>query len=225
MLYYFVTKMENGNGGYYYIPNTIGYIILLLIISTLLILISLIRSNKTTKKLQTKQLIFSSLAIALGVVASFIKFYNLPMGGSITLFSMLFICLVGYWFGPKIGIMTSVGYGLLQLFIEPYILSLPQLILDYILAYGALGLSGFMHNKKYGLYSGYILGVLGRYIFSFLSGIIFFANFAPKNFNPVIYALLYNGSYLIPEAAFTLIIITLPPMRYAINNVKKLTVQ
>lgn len=73
------------------------------------------------------------------------------MGGSVTLFSMLFICCIGYWYGLRTGIMTGVAYGLLQLISDPYIISLPQMITDYILAFGALGLSGIFCNKKNGL--------------------------------------------------------------------------
>ena len=61
----------------------------------------------------------------------------------VTLLSMLVICLPGYWFGAAVGIATATAYGLLQLIIEPYIISIPQLIVDYFLAFGALGLSGF----------------------------------------------------------------------------------
>ena len=86
------------------------------------------------------------------------------MGGSVTLFSMLFICCIGYWYGLRTGLMTGVAYGLLQLISDPYIISLPQMITDYLLAFGALGLSGLFCNKKYGLIKGYIAGVLGRYL-------------------------------------------------------------
>ena len=79
-----------------------------------------------------------------------IKLFHLPMGGSITLFSMLFIVLIGYWYGPEVGIMTSVAYGLLQFVIDPVFYSIPQLLVDYPLAFGALGLSGFFHDSKHG---------------------------------------------------------------------------
>ena len=56
--------------------------------------------------------------------------------------------------------MTGVAYGLLQMLIDPYIMTLPQLLLDYILAFGVLGLSGLFSNKKHGLFLGYLVGVL-----------------------------------------------------------------
>ncbi len=170
-----------------------------------------------------KKLVFSAMGIALATVTSYIKIWEMPMGGSITLLSMLFICLIGYWFGARYGIITGIAYGLLQFIIDPYMLSIPQMLFDYPLAFGALGLSGFFCNRKYGLQLGYIAGVLGRFIFSTLSGVIFFASYAPDNMNPWVYSTLYQGSYLGTEGIITLIIISLPPVTKALNSIKKQT--
>lgn len=170
-----------------------------------------------------KKLVFSAMGIALATVTSYIKIWEMPMGGSITLLSMLFICLIGYWFGARYGIITGIAYGLLQFIIDPYMLSIPQVLFDYPLAFGALGLSGFFCNRKYGLQLGYIAGVLGRFVFSTLSGVIFFASYAPDNMNPWVYSTLYQGSYLGTEGIITLIIISLPPVTKALNSIKKQT--
>ena len=168
----------------------------------------------------TRKLVFSAMGIALAMVASYIKVFEMPMGGSVTLLSMLFICLIGYWFGPKYGLLTGVAYGLLQFIVDPYMLTIPQVILDYPLAFGALGLSGFFSNRKYGLQIGYIAGVLGRFLCSTLSGAIFFASFAPKDMNPWAYSALYQGGYLGAEAAITMTIISIPPVARALKRVR-----
>lgn len=170
----------------------------------------------------TKQLVFSAAAIALAEVASMIKLFEMPMGGSVTLLSMLFIVLVGYWFGPSAGLMTGAAYGLLQFIMEPVFYTIPQVLTDYPLAFGALGLSGFFHKQKHGLIIGYIAGVCGRYFFSFLSGVIFFASYAPDTMAAPLYSLAYNGSYLGAEAAITLVLIALPPVSKALAQVKQL---
>lgn len=168
----------------------------------------------------TKKLVFSAMGIALALVTSYLKLWDMPMGGSVTLLSMLFISLIGYWFGAKYGIATGAAFGLLQFIINPYMLSIPQVLLDYPLAFGALGFSGFFKNHRYGLRIGYIVGVIGRFIFSTLSGVIFFASYAPEGMNPWIYSIAYQGSYLGAEAVLTLAIISLPPVMKALKLVK-----
>lgn len=171
----------------------------------------------------TKKLVYSAMGIALALVTSYMKLWNMPMGGSVTLLSMFFICLIGYWFGAKYGIFAGAAFGLLQFIIEPFILSVPQVLLDYPLAFGALGLSGFFRNHKYGLQIGYLFGVLGRFVCSTLSGVIFFASYAPDGMNPWVYSTLYQGSYLGTEAVLTLLIISIPPVTRALKQIKAQT--
>jgi thiamine transporter len=172
-----------------------------------------------------KKLAFSAMAIALAVVTSMLKIIHLPMGGSVTLFSMLFIVLIGYWYGTAAGFITAVAYGILQLLIDPYILSIPQVLIDYIFAFGALGLSGLFSNANHGLIKGYIAAVIGRYFFAVLSGWIFFAVYTPEFFNSaLIYSLAYNGAYIGLEAVITLVLISVPAVNKALKYVKNLAV-
>ena len=171
----------------------------------------------------TKKLVYSALGIALALVTSYIKLWEMPMGGSVTLLSMLFVCLIGYWFGLKYGLITGIAFGLLQFIIDPYMLSIPQVILDYPFAFGALGLSGLFCSKKFGLQIGYVIGVVGRFVCSTLSGVIFFADYAPEGMNPWIYSIAYQGSYLGVELVLTLIIISIPPVAKALSLVKSKT--
>ena len=188
-----------------------GIAVVVVIIALLVVVAAVIRHRNAEKKtiLTTKQLVYSAVAIALAVVCSMIKFANLPMGGSVTLFSMLFIALIGYWYGPYVGLMTAVAYGLVQFVMEPIFYTVPQMILDYPLAFGALGLAGFFANKKHGLQIGYIVAVFGRYVF------------APEGTPAIVYSLTYNATYIVPEAIATLIVISLPPVAKALAQVKK----
>ncbi|MCX4317460.1 MAG: energy-coupled thiamine transporter ThiT [Lachnospiraceae bacterium] len=172
-------------------------------------------------RFETKQLVFCSAAVALSVVTSFIKVYTFPFGGSITLCSMLFVCLIGYWYGPRISLTTGLAYGLLQLVTGPYIVFPLQVLVDYPLAFGALGLSGFFWNSKHGLIKGYLVGVLGRYMFAVLSGWLFFGAYAWEGWAPLPYSLAYNAAYLVPEAVVTLMLLFLPPVKKAMDQVKQ----
>ena len=95
------------------------------------------------------------------------------------------------------------------------------MLTDYIFAFGALGLSGIFHGKKQGLVKGYLLGVLGRYFFTFLSGMIFFGSYAASyGMTAPVYSLIYNGSYIGMEAVITIVILFLPPVEKGIMRVE-----
>lgn len=172
-------------------------------------------------KNSTKKLTFSAVAIAIAAVLSEIKFLNLPFGGSITLCSMFFITLTGYAYGVKTGVVAGVAYGMLQFILGPYFLTIPQVIIDYPVAFGVLGLSGLFADKKWGLQAGYITGCVGRFIFAWLSGVIFFAEYAEgTGMIAPVYSLVYNGCYIGVECVVTLMIISLPPVTKAVRHIK-----
>lgn len=223
---FFAKEIMDEEWGNYFELTGAGYGILIACMAALLLaacfLSGKIQEGKKIK-LGTKQLVFSSMAMALAMVTSMIKLVDMPMGGSVTLFSMFFICLIGYWYGLKGGLMTAVAYGFLQLIVDPYIISIPQMLTDYIFAFGALGLSGIFSKSRYGLLKGYVAGVLGRYFFTFLSGMIFFGSYASSyNMTAPVYSLVYNGSYIGLEALFTLMLAALPPVSRGLDRVRKM---
>lgn len=167
-----------------------------------------------------KGLAVAGVCIALAYVLSFIKIFSAPLGGSVTLLSMFFICVIGYFYGWKYSLAAALAYGILQFVQKPEIYTPLQVIIDYGCAFTALGISGFFRNQKYGLQLGYLAGVTGRFIFSTLSGFVFFGEYAPEGWNPLIYSICYNGSYIYIEAAITLIILAVPAVSKAINRVK-----
>lgn len=169
-----------------------------------------------------KRLAFCAMAVALGTVLSYVKLFHFPWGGSITLLSMLVVALPGCFYGLGVGLITGVAYGALQLIIDPYVIFPLQLVVDYFLAFGALGLSGLFANAKNGLVKGYITGVIGRYVFAVLSGWIFFGEYAWEGWARLPYSLVYNGIYIFAEAAITIVIISLPPVKKAISRIKEL---
>jgi thiamine transporter len=136
------------------------------------------------------------VVIALSTVLSYIKIYHLPQGGSITAGSMVPLLWIALRRGTKIGVFSGAVYGLLQLLLEPYVYHPVQVLLDYPLAFSALGVAGFF--TKYALL-GIALGIVGRFICHFLSGVIFFAAYAPEGMSPILYSAIYNGSYLLGE--------------------------
>jgi len=218
MLNFFATKIIDPEWGDYYELTIWGYMALIVLLLLVLFATAFLSRKH---KLSVKQLVFCAMAMALGTVASMLKIWPMPMGGSVTLLSMLFISLIGYWYGLRTGMMTAIAYGLLQLIIDPYVISLPQLFFDYIFAFGALGLSGIFTSSKNGLYKGYIASVLGRFVFSFISGMAFFGSSASGyGMSVPVYSFCYNGAYIFSEAILTLIVLALPPVKNALQKIK-----
>ena len=200
-----------------------GYIVAAVILAVLVLIAGLLLSKRgERKKMSAKQLAFCAVALALAMVTSMIKLFRFPFGGSVTLFSMLFICLIGYFYGPGTGILTAVAYGVLQFILGPYIYTPIQVVVDYPLAFGALGLAGFFWKSKNGLLKGYIIGVVGRWVFSVISGWVFFGEYAWDGWAALPYSLCYNGAYIFAEAIITIILISIPPVKKAINYVKNM---
>lgn len=219
--FFVVTNNDDGYISYY--PSLAGNIGLFVCIALLLI-IALAINGHSKKKFNVKQLAFSALAMTLAVVTSMYIIIEFPFGGSITLFRMLFICLVGYLYGTRAGILTGVAYGFLDLVLKPYVISPVQMLLDYPVAFGCLGLSGVFSKSKYGLLKGYLLGVTGRYICHVLTGVLFFSEYAGSQ-NPIIYSLGYNASYIVPEAIATVILIVIPVVQKGMQEVKRMALQ
>ena len=201
-------------------PTTLGYTLIGVAMFAAVLVTAFITTPEEDRKFHTKHLAYCALCIALAYVTSIIKLADMPMGGSITLFSMFFVCLIGYFYGPVIGILCGIAYGLLQALIDPYIISLPQFIVDYLLAFGALGISGFFNKQKHGLLTGYLAGIIGRFLFAVLSGIILFAQYAPENMDPLFYSATYNGSYIFTEAILTFIVLMVPPIQKLLQKAK-----
>ena len=117
--------------------TTAGYAVSVIAVLILIILVAvLLQKNTSTLKFTTQQLVTCAVALALAYVTSYIKIFKLPFGGSVTLFSMLFIVLIGYWYGIKVGILTGLVYGIFQFLQEPYVLSFFQVCCDYIWSHG-----------------------------------------------------------------------------------------
>ena len=213
-----------------YVPTTLGNILLVLVFIAFLAVAALFAKkkaapSKSSTKLTVKQMAFCAISIALGTVLSYIKLFEFPFGGSVTLLSMLIICLPGYWFGLGAGLMTGFAHGILQLIIDPFVIHPVQLLMDYPLAFGSLGLSGLFSNSKNGLQKGLIAGVTGRWLFSSLSGYLFFKEYAWDGWHPLPYTFTYNGIYIFTETAVTLILLAIPYVRNTFARIKRLALE
>lgn len=157
-------------------------------------------------KIETRILAEAVVSIALAGVLYTVPFFQLPQGGRVTLASMVPIFFVALRRGPKVGILTGIVFGFVALVLDSFafVVSPIQVALDYPLAFGALGLAGFFKKSPV---LGVIVGVAGRFICHFISGLVFFAIYAPAGESPVIYSAVYNGSFLSVELLMSAVII------------------
>lgn len=224
ILNFLATKEVYSETEVYYTPTLAGNIALFVLVALLFIAIAAFSGSQ--KKMQVKQLVFSAMAVALGVITStFMKLADLPYGGSITFFSMLFICFIGFLFGTRAGITAGIAYGFMNLIIDPVIMHPIQLLMDYPIAFGCLGLTGVFAKSKYGLIKGYVLGVFGRYVCHVITGFIFFAMYAPEGMNALVYSLGYNATYIVPEAIITIAILFVPVVQNGLKEVRKMAAE
>lgn len=212
--------------GYYALTKASYIALVILLILVMLVTAFITDKKQTAKKINAKQLAFAGIALALAFVTSYLKF-ELPMGGSVTLFSMFFICYVGYLYGVKVGLITAFAYSILQ-FIQSgstYFLTPFQVCCDYFFAFTALGLAGIWYTKKHGLTIGYIVACLARGLFHTIGGYIYWMDYMPEWFPKSltsVYSIIYNYSYILAEMIITLIIINLPPVKKALEKVKEM---
>lgn len=182
---------------------------------------------KNTKVKNNKEkvvaIVTGGLCIALSFVLSQIKLFEMPMGGSVTPASTLPIAVYAMAFGPFWGFLAAIIFALLQL-IGGWLVTPFQVLLDYILGYTAYGIIGFaaassdvrgkINNPLYrfvkaGLIKAVIYTIIAfavRCLCSVLSGVIFYADYAPEGMSPWIYSISYNGSFLLVEMVITLVV-------------------
>lgn len=161
---------------------------------------------------KTKKLTFSAVMIALSAVLSVIKVVQMPLGGSVTLLSMVPICMIAITYGTAYAILPCFVYGIIQMLLgnvfawglTPVTL-IACIAFDYLLAFAVLSLSGlFRKNGSFGIFAGVALACAARFVCHFLSGWLLFKSYDVFN-SPFIYSLCYNAAYMVPELAVTCI--------------------
>ena len=181
--------------------------------------------NHQNQKEKIVTIATGGLCLALAEVLSIIPLYKMPQGGTVTPASMLPIILFALCFGPGWGIAIAFIFSLLQLY-EGYLMVPIQVILDYTLAFSVLGLAGFFgptRQERKGITNlldrlkmislpnmvlATILVIAARLTCHVVSGVVFFAEYAPAGQNVWIYSFLYNGSFLGVEAVITVFVLT-----------------
>ncbi|WP_294185995.1 energy-coupled thiamine transporter ThiT [uncultured Clostridium sp.] len=184
------------------------------LIGVTILILAFIRFKKIN--LNTKVMARIGIALALATILHLIKIVDLPNGaGSINLGSMVPILIISFMYGPEIGMLTGFLFGIIYLIISPYILHPIQVLFDYPLPYMAVGLAGFFKNNKL---IGATFGMFIEFIFHFISGVLFFGQFAPEGWSPVLYSFIMNGSVVAGNLLVVLVILSLIPISRLVNK-------
>ena len=198
---------------------------------------------------KTKRITESAMLLAMALVLELIAKMFIPeqaFGGQITIVSMLPVVLISYRHGMRWGFVASLTYAMLEMaigmknvsaaFLPGYfgdnamiLHALLMCLLDYVVAYTALGLGGIFRNRiqkpGVGLMCGSLVALGARYLAHILSGYILFSSYAEAYFTQegfpawgaqvvtalspevlgVVYSVVYNGMYMVPEMVFTAI--------------------
>ena len=174
-------------------------------------------SNARTSQahLALRALCEGAVMVALAQILGYLKLYELPQGGSITVGMLPIFLYCSRWgFGP--GILASVAYSILQLMFDgAFAYSWQAIIGDYLLAFSVLGIAGLFHKLRYGFFVGTAVGCVLRFFCHFVTGATVWGEYMPEEFfgltmtTPWFYSLLYNGAYMLPNALITLIVAAL----------------
>ena len=175
-------------------------------------------------KWNSRRLAMGAMCISIAFVASCIRLFRMPPGGSITPASMLPLVMFMVAAGPLQGFVVGCAYGFLQLMTSPYVIHPVQLLVDYPLAYAAMVLgclaTALPLKKQWQLPLAVLLAVIGRYIMAVLSGVIFFADSAGDQ-GALVYSLVYNISYLGPDTLVCMVIAAIPGMWQLVEMIRK----
>jgi len=156
---------------------------------------------------------YAAMCMAVSFVLSSIRLYRMPAGGSVVLCSILPLVAFSLYLGVLRAEVLCVAYGFLQLAQGAWIVHPAQAALDYIVAYAVLSLGGLAQYakipKKWKLPAALAFTGILRWAVHVLSGMIFFASYAPDGQSPFVYSAVYN-MFLFPEVVLSIIIALIP---------------
>lgn len=167
---------------------------------------------KNSSHLKLRALCEGAIFVALAQVLGYIKLFELPQGGSVSIGMLpIFIYCARWGFGP--GMLASIAYSVLQLLLDgAYAWGWQSILGDYIFAFSVLGLAGLFSKQKNGFFTGCCVGSAARFLVHYLTGVFVWGEYMPETFfgmtmtTPWFYSALYNGSYMLLDLVFCLLL-------------------
>ena len=201
-------NLKIANDGYYN-SDTASVKQLALYLSALLLImliVGLTFFDRQNFRFDTKSLAYAGVCVAMSFALSYIKLWEMPQGGSVTLMSLLPVMIYSYMFGAKKGVFAGFVYGILQAVQDPWLIHPAQFLLDYPVAFSTVGLAGLFRDVKafekipqVSFTLGAVIASLFRFVAHVLSGVFAFEAYAGGK-NVWIYSLGYNSFVFIDIA-------------------------
>ena len=160
-------------------------------------------------KFTVNMLVYISLMLAFTIILHQIRLYHFPQGGSITAGAMIPLLLLSYRYGIGTGTLAGFLYGLIDILQDPFILHPIQVLFDYPLPYMSLGLAALLPTHRM---LSTALAFLCRFACHLISGVVFFASYAPEGMSAIMYSLTVNLSFMLPECLICFIILKVLPI-------------
>lgn len=192
-----------------------GWIAILTLAALGIVLLFIVKGKA---KWTARMVAYGALSVALAFVLSCIRLYRMPTGGSVTPASMLPLMLFSAAFGVGPGMLAGLVYGLMQYLQGGWWLNVWQFLLDYVLAFTVLGVAGLAKGRgDKALYFAIPAAALLRAVCAVLAGLMWVADTAVSDLvigswqfsSPLLYSLVYNGLYLVPDMLICLLVAAL----------------
>ena len=183
-----------------------------ILVIAVIVTLGIILGKDYKNEADSKSVAYAGICIALSFALSYLRIVKMPQGGSITVASLLPLMVYSFMFGTKKGVFAGMIYGIMQAVQDTYILHPAQFLLDYPVAFAAIGLAGAFANVKaleklpqiqFAL--GAIVAGAGRFVSHLLSGIFAFGAFAPEGQSAFAYSLGYQAAYVFPDILIVII--------------------
>ena len=188
-------------------------------------------------ELRNNRLLWTAGLLLVAALLSAAKPVVLPDGGAVTYFSLLFLWLVTFFFGPKWGAGAGVVFGFVKLFVtwatgETVNWAVGAIILEYPVACAVFALGWLAVGRRahvgddgivrdgFGLRVGYLIGVAAMGVCYVISAVLFYPPDVAGFFPNLLYCIKYDFSYLLIEAAVTLVLLCIPPVLDAIHYLR-----
>ena len=152
-------------------------------------------------RLTTPMLINIALMLAMTIILHQFRLYHMPQGGSVTLGAMVPLLFVSYRYGLGTGCLAGFLYGIFNMMQDPYLL--------HPLPYMALSLAALFPAHRM---ASTALAFLARFLCHIVSGVVFFASYAPAGTSPLVYSLTFNATYLVPECIICFALLKVLPV-------------